>query len=111
MVVARGAAAAVGADVGLDRDGHRGAHGLAQLARDAALFAVLDSGAMHAGRESAGDMGVFSSGNCSVIFAREHVASRSGAIPRNNSISSSPEHQKSLNENDGLAVMLADMSL
>ncbi|KMR97800.1 hypothetical protein FE65_14935, partial [Staphylococcus aureus] len=40
-VVARRAAAAVGAHVALDGDGHRGADGLAELAGDAALFAVL----------------------------------------------------------------------
>src|SRR6478752_3787007 len=40
-VVARRAARAVGALVGFDRDRHRGAHGLAQLAGDAALFAVF----------------------------------------------------------------------
>src|SRR5712692_10579314 len=39
-VVARGAARAVGALLGLDRDRERGAHGLAQLAGDAALLAV-----------------------------------------------------------------------
>src|SRR5438309_1949533 len=39
-VVARGAARAVGALLGLDRDRKRGAHGLAQLARDAAFLAV-----------------------------------------------------------------------
>src|SRR3954452_18369303 len=40
-VVARGAAGAVGALVGFDGDGQRRAHGFAQLAGDAALFAVL----------------------------------------------------------------------
>src|SRR3989449_5462087 len=39
-VVARGAARAVGALLGLDRDRERGAHGLAQLAGDTALLAV-----------------------------------------------------------------------
>src|SRR6266446_7794939 len=39
-VVARGAARAVGALLGLDRDRERGAHRLAQLAGDAALLAV-----------------------------------------------------------------------
>src|SRR5258705_13934270 len=39
-VVARGAPAAVGARLGLDRDGERRADGLAQLAGDAALLAV-----------------------------------------------------------------------
>src|SRR5687767_4752821 len=39
-VVARGAARAVGALLRLDVDGERRAHGLAQLARDAALLAV-----------------------------------------------------------------------
>src|SRR5215510_6652332 len=40
-VVARRAAGAVGALVALDRDRQRGAHGLAQLAGDAAFLAVL----------------------------------------------------------------------
>src|SRR6476646_9696476 len=40
-VVARGAAGAVGALVGLDGDGQRGTHGFAQLAGDAAFLAVL----------------------------------------------------------------------
>src|SRR6186713_2481097 len=39
-VVARRAARAVVGDVGLDGDSQRGTHGLAQLAGDAALFAV-----------------------------------------------------------------------
>src|SRR5689334_23313045 len=39
-VVARGAARSVGALLGLDGDRERGAHRLAQLARDAALLAV-----------------------------------------------------------------------
>ena len=39
-VVARGAAGAVGALFRIDGDRQRGAHGLAQLARDAALLAV-----------------------------------------------------------------------
>ena len=38
-IVARSATASVGARLGLDRDGLRRAHGLAQLARDAALLA------------------------------------------------------------------------
>src|SRR5579863_9432150 len=38
-VVARGAAAAVGARLRLDGDGERGTHGLAELAGDAALLA------------------------------------------------------------------------
>jgi len=39
-VVARRAARAVRSDVRVDGDAHRRAHGLAQLAGDAALFAV-----------------------------------------------------------------------
>ena len=53
-VVARRAAAAVVARLGLDRDRLRRADRLAQLAGDAALLAVRDSGAARARRGSAG---------------------------------------------------------